>query len=70
MTVAERIKNLRQACGFSQQQIANALGIERSTYAYLENGKTHLYFDDAIRIAQIFGVSLDALAGKSDDALF
>lgn len=46
--ICEKLYLLRTCCGYTQQQIASLLGCERSTYTYLEKGKTllsvyHLY---------------------------
>lgn len=38
--LAERLKYIRRCSGVCQQEVANYLGIERSTYAYYEVAKT------------------------------
>ncbi|MBQ5590906.1 MAG: helix-turn-helix domain-containing protein [Clostridia bacterium] len=34
------LKKIRRKCALTQQQVADALGLERSTYTYYELGKT------------------------------
>ncbi len=60
---AERLKSLRKACNLTQQKMATALGIERSTYTYYETGKTFPDILSLARIAQIFNVTTDTLLG-------
>lgn len=49
----------------SQAAVAKALGIDRSTYARQEaNGNIKL--ETAIRLAQIFGVSVEKLTGEPE----
>jgi len=38
--IGERLKLLRKTCGYSQQNIANILGIDRTTYSSYERGIT------------------------------
>ena len=38
--LASRLRTLRKAHGFTQQQVADYLKIDRSTLAYYESGRT------------------------------
>ncbi len=74
---AERLKALRKSCNLTQQKMATALGIERSTYTYYETGKTFPDIVTLSRIARIFNISADNLLGIApvtatfnDDLLF
>lgn len=51
------LKKLRENCGFTQQQVANILNIDRSTYSYYETGKTTPDINNIIKLAKIFNVS-------------
>lgn len=51
------LKKLRENCGFTQQQVANILNIDRSTYAYYETGKTVPDINTVIKLSKIFNVS-------------
>ena len=71
--IAQRIRELRKQTGLSQQQVADALGVDRSAYTYFENGVTDIKLDRLIRLSNIFSVSLDQMlprecfaAGPSD----
>lgn len=50
------LKRLRKNCGFSQQQVADALKLDRSTYAYYEIGKTKPDVNTIIKLSKIFNV--------------
>lgn len=55
--LAQTLKKLRENCGYTQQQVADALNIERSTYTYYETGKTNPDVNTIIKLAKIFNVS-------------
>ncbi len=57
--LCEQLKIIRKANGFTQQQIAEALGIERSTYASYETGRNRPDVAILERFAKVFGVSVD-----------
>lgn len=50
------LKRLRENNGYTQQQVANALNIERSTYTYYETGKTTPDINTIIKLSKIFNV--------------
>ena len=62
-TFPERLKAVRKASMLTQQIVATALGIDRSTYTYYETGKTRPDLPTLVRLAQMFGVSTDELLG-------
>jgi len=59
----EIIRNLRKERGLTQQQVAEHLGIDRSTYAYYESGRTRVNIDVIIRLAHFYQVRYAALLG-------
>lgn len=63
MNLAQRLRDFREACGFSQQQIADKLNIHRATYSYYELGRTEPSSDNLIRLSRIFNVTLNELLG-------
>ncbi len=52
---------LRKLSGYSQEQIAEKIGISRQAYAKWENGATIPDIDKASLLAQVYGVNLDSL---------
>lgn len=60
----QRLKQLRQKKGLTQQKLAEILGIKRNTYSDWENGKTEPGFENLIKLADLLEVSLDWLFGR------
>ncbi len=70
----ENIRYARKQCGFTQQQVADYLGIKRSSYTYYETGHTQVPVDYLAPLSRLFGVSIDWLLThrfslESDDDL-
>lgn len=63
----ERLKEVRKKAGLVQEDAALKLNIRYSTYRRYEQGGTEPSISDAARIADFFGVSLDYLAGRTED---
>lgn len=59
--MTNNLKKLREACLLSQEQVADTLGIHRTTYTYYESGKSFPPIKKAKKLAKIFGVSIEAL---------
>ena len=52
---------LRKLNGYSQEEIAEKAGVSRQAYAKWESGATVPDINRAVRLAQIYGVSVDSL---------
>ena len=64
--IGERLKLLRKTCGYSQQNIANALGIDRTTYSSYERGITIPDAELCFALSRIYNISpLDLLDAES-----
>ncbi len=63
----ERLSNLRQLNKLSQQAFAKEIGIAFRTYRRYESGETEPTLSSLIAICDYFHVSLDYLAGRTDD---
>ena len=59
--IGDVLRNLRVKAGYSQQQLANALQIDRSTYSYYEIGKTMPSISTLRVLSNIFQISVDEL---------
>lgn len=57
--LSEQLKIIRKANKFTQQGLADAIGIERSTYASYETGRNKPDVILLSKIAKVFGVSSD-----------
>ena len=59
-----RIKELRTRYGFSQKDVAERLGMPVRRYGSYEREERSLSLEDAAMIADVFGCTLDELAGR------
>jgi len=64
MSFEERLKGLRGKRGLTQQAAADALGITLRQYQRFEAGDQRPGYDNLIRVADLFQVSLDWLTGR------
>ena len=60
------LKELRTSKGVKQREMAEFLGIDRTTYGKYETGASEPDFDTVLKIADYFDVSVDFLLGRSD----
>ena len=67
MNIHERIKTLRKEANESQVKVAEAVGITPRQYQRFEAGEQKPGFDNLCALADHFGVSLDYLAGRTDE---
>jgi putative transcriptional regulator len=62
--ILNRIAVLRAERGLSRQQLADALGINYQTIGYLERGDYNPSLELAFRIAEYFGLPLEAVFSR------
>ncbi|MDR1629803.1 MAG: helix-turn-helix domain-containing protein [Oscillospiraceae bacterium] len=63
----KRIKDLREKAELSQRQLAEILHMHKTTYARYETGERAIPLDIAILLAKHYKVSLDYIAGLTDN---
>jgi len=66
MELHERMRELRKEQKETQLQVAKATGMTDRQYQRFETGKQKPGFENLCALADHFGVSLDYLAGRSD----
>lgn len=67
---SKRLKFFREKLGYSQKQIAEILGIDRSTYTYYETGKSKPSLDTLSKLCKIYNVDYkDILSEEQKDEL-
>ena len=59
--VGNRIRELRQQTGLSQEKFALKIGMDRTYFASVENGKRNISVVNLEKIANGFGISLSEL---------
>lgn len=62
-----RIKDLREDSDKTQQEIADYLGTSSQHYGKYELGRAEIPFDRAIMLAKYYNVSLDYIAGLTNN---
>lgn len=66
--MGRRIKALRIAAGYTQEQLGDLVGLQKSAIAKYENGKTENMKRSVIqKMAEVLGVSPSYLMGFEDD---
>lgn len=66
-TFADRLKQARKEKSYTQEQLAEKLGVARITLTQYERAVNEPNFSMLVKIAKILDVSLDWLAGLSDN---
>ena len=58
---------LRKLNGYSQEQIADRIGISRQAYAKWEQGLTTPDIEKASQLAKVYGITIDNLMGSQEE---
>jgi transcriptional regulator with XRE-family HTH domain len=58
-TIGKNLKTLREGFGFTQEQLAEFLGVNRVEISYYENGSRNVPLETLIRISDLFGVAIE-----------
>ena len=62
--IAQTISALRKGKRYSQKEVAAALGVTQATYSTYERGRTEPPAEILVRLAYLFGTSVDILVQK------
>lgn len=65
MSIAERIREAREAAGLSQGQVARKLDMHRPTITEIEAGRRKVSAEELGRFASLYGVSAEWLVNGS-----
>jgi transcriptional regulator with XRE-family HTH domain len=61
ISLCQRIKQVRESFGLSQQALAEKLGVSRPSISQIENGERKVCAEELKKLAEIFNLSVDAL---------
>lgn len=67
MTYYRRLRDLREDNDLTQEALVKKLGMHKTTYTNYEQGKRDLPLQVAIKVAVFYNVSLDYLAGLTNE---
>lgn len=60
------LTTLRKNHQYTQEQIAEIIGVTRQTYASIEAGNSELNLSQASKLADLYGISIDNLSKQND----
>lgn len=63
----ERMKELRAKRNLSQVEMAEILGIPRTTYTHYESGRSEMDYSMLCKVADFFGVTVDEILGRTSE---
>ena len=63
----QRIRDLREDEDLTQEKIAQKLHMHKTQYQRYENAEYNSFFEAMIAIANFYNVSLDYIAGRTND---
>lgn len=64
MTAIEVIRAKRKEKKYTQEDLANVLGVKRSTYSDIENQRIQLKADDLIKLCCFLDLTFEVFIGK------
>lgn len=62
-----RFKSIREERGYSEQDIANVLGVTANTYRKYENQPNIMRINKLYILSRFYDVSIDYLMGRSEN---
>lgn len=62
-----RLRECREAAGISQKEVAITLGVRSPSVSNWERGKTYPTHENLVQLANLYGVSVDFLTGRTDN---
>ena len=66
--LGSRIKALRNAKNFTQEQVADRIGISRQKYARIESGVNSITLDILSKVAEVLGVTVGDITRVLDES--
>ena len=69
MDIGSKLKNARNEANFTQEQIAEKLGVSRQTISNWENGKSYPDIINVIKLSDIYSITLDALLKEDENMI-
>ena len=68
--VGEHIKRVREERNYSQQYLAQELGISQKAYSKIENSQTNITLSHLDRISQVLETSVNQLLGTDGSSVY
>lgn len=68
-SLEDRLYKLRIENKLTQEEVASAINVSRQTISNWEKGTAKPSLDKAVELAEIYGISLDAMVGKTPSSV-
>ena len=65
----EKLRELREDAGISQQRLSSYLCVHQTTYSEYELGKINVPVDVFIKLSRLYGVSLEYILGLTGERI-
>lgn len=69
-TIKDKIKNIRELKNYTQEYMAEKLGVTQAGYSKIEKGKTSLSYEKLVEIGRILDVSVEDIISFDYDRYF
>lgn len=69
-TIKNKIKNIRELKNYTQEYMAERLGVTQAGYSKIEKGKTSLSYEKLVEIGRILDVSVEDIISFDYDRYF
>ena len=70
MAFYQRLKDLKEDADLTQAEVSEIIEVSANHYGKYERGETDIPFSKAIKLADYYNVSLDYIAGRTNDKTF
>lgn len=68
--IGSKVRQIRELKGFTQDQVAQKLGLSQRAYSKLENNETRFDWDRITKVAEIFEISPTDIISFDDNLIF
>ena len=68
MNIADRIQYLRKQKGYSQEELADKVGVSRQAVSKWESEQTTPDLEKVIAMSELFEVTTDYILGRTNDS--
>lgn len=70
INLGQKVRQIRELKGYSQEYIASKMSVSQRAYSKMENNETRLDWNKISRIAEIFGIEPHELSSFDDNLIF
>lgn len=70
MEIGVKIRRIRELKGFSQENVAQELGMSVNGYGKIERNEVSISYDKLLKISEVLNVDLESIIGFDDNVAF